>query len=88
MRDLAADAASEKPVHLFPIPRALAALELIARETERIVEGDLDPRFFADLAAGGVSGALALLDMPFWESPFMTASYQKTRPLVDHDRAR
>jgi hypothetical protein len=88
MGDIAADAVSQEPVHLFPIPSAVVALELISGEAKTIVEGYLDARFFADFSAGGVSGDLALLDVAFRKCPLMTATYQKTRPFVDYDCTR
>ena len=86
MRNLAADAMSQEPIDLFSIPRPIVAPELISGEAEPNVERYLDARFLPDLATSSICGALALLDVALGKSPFMTASYQKTRPLVDHDR--
>jgi hypothetical protein len=86
MGDLTADAMRQEPVDLLPIPRLVVAPELVSGEAEPNVDGYLDARFLPDLATSSICGALALLDVALGKSPFMTAPYQKTRPLVDHDR--
>jgi len=62
------------------------ALELVSREPERVIQGDLDTRLFANLAARGSFGRLVSLEVALRERPFVSAPDEEAPPLIDYHR--